>query len=129
MFSRSERMSNKKPVSKKGVFVPKDISVSHTTLTPIHRELKDTIVAIRMPRSLIDELRDIQKINHFMDLSEEIRFIIRRYCMPRLEQGEQKSEDAYLEIKRKERIIEDLNKIIAQLKPVDNLGGNDAGQI
>lgn len=72
---------------------------------------KNIIVAVRMPKGLIDELKDIQKINHFMDISDEIRFIIRRYCL-------NQHQDATLvtELKRKEKLVEQLSKIIEEMK-------------
>ena len=78
------------------------------------RSKKDIIVAVRMPRGLVDELKDIQKINHFMDMSDEIRFIVRKYCIPGNEPTDLTG--ALIENKRKEKLIEDLNNIISQLK-------------
>jgi len=63
-----------------------------------------------MPRSLVEELKDLQKINHFMDLSDEIRFIIRKNLM---HTATEKSEQ---ELRKKEQLIQDLNRIIAELK-------------
>ena len=74
----------------------------------ITRITKNTIVAIRMPKGLVDELKDLQKINHFMDLSDEIRFIIRKYCIARQDQPES--------IIKRQKLIEDLTKIIENLK-------------
>ncbi len=74
------------------------------------RQKKETIVAVRMPRGLVEELKDLQKINHFMDLSDEIRFIIRKNLMYiGTERPEQES-------RKKEQLIQDLNRIIAELK-------------
>ena len=70
---------------------------------------KDIIVAVRMPRSLLDELKDLQKVNHFMDISDEIRFVIRRYTA-------KPDQEIFSELKRKEKLIKDLNDIVSQLK-------------
>jgi Arc/MetJ-type ribon-helix-helix transcriptional regulator len=40
--------------------------------------MRDTIVSIKMPESLLEELRKAARDRHFMDLSEEIRSIVRR---------------------------------------------------
>ena len=74
---------------------------------------KDIIVAVRMPKGLVEELRDLQQINHFMDISDEIRYIIRKYCLDFL--GQPKLDD-----KRKEKLIEDLNTILTGLKEESN---------
>jgi len=86
-----------------------------------HKSRKDVIVSVRLPKSLIDELKDIQKINHFMDLSDEVRFVVRRYCLSFLHsQGQQSSIHPPIELlaeqKRKEKLIDDLTKIIENLK-------------
>jgi metal-responsive CopG/Arc/MetJ family transcriptional regulator len=94
------------------------VHASH--ITP-QKSRKDVIVSVRLPQSLIDELKDIQQVNHFMDLSDEIRFVVRRYCLSFLNsQGQQSSIQPPIELlaeqKRKEKLIEDLSKIIENLK-------------
>jgi hypothetical protein len=74
------------------------------------RQKKDTIVAVRMPRGLVEELKDLQKINHFMDISDEIRFVIRKNVLP---MGVEKTDQ---ELRKKEQLIQDLNRIITELK-------------
>lgn len=74
---------------------------------------KENIVSVRMPKGLVSELRDLQKINHFMDISDEIRFVIRKYCaMP-----QQKSIDEDQE--KKQQLISDLDRILRELKNTD----------
>jgi metal-responsive CopG/Arc/MetJ family transcriptional regulator len=80
---------------------------------------KDVIVSVRLPKTLLDELKDIQQVNHFMDLSDEIRFVVRRYCLSFLNNQGQTSQppmEVLLEQKRKEKLIDDLSKIIENLK-------------
>jgi hypothetical protein len=83
------------------------------------RPRQDIIVSVRLPKSLVEELKDIQKINHFMDLSDEIRFVVRRYCLGFLN-GQQSNIQAPIEVlleqKRKEKLIDDLTKIIENLR-------------
>jgi len=87
-----------------------------------HKPKKDVIVSIRLPKSLMDELKDIQQVNHFMDLSDEIRFVVRKYCLSFLnsqsnhESSAQPPIELLLEQKRKEKLIGDLSKIIENLK-------------
>ena len=93
----------------------------HATHTAPQKSRKDVIVSVRLPQSLIDELKDIQRINHFMDLSDEIRFVVRRYCLSFLNSQGQKSSiqppvELLAEQRRKEKLIEDLSKIIENLK-------------
>ncbi|MGV8172554.1 MAG: hypothetical protein ACP5OA_07735 [Candidatus Woesearchaeota archaeon] len=83
------------------------------------RSRKDIIVSVRLPKSLVDELKDIQKVNHFMDLSDEIRFVIRRYCLGFLNTKQPNMQppiETMLEQKRKEKLIGDLSKIIETLR-------------
>jgi len=82
----------------------------HLSPSKTFRQKKDTIVAVRMPRGLVDELKDLQKINHFMDLSDEIRFVIRKNVLPI---GIEKTDQ---ELRKKEQLIQDLNRIIMELK-------------
>ena len=80
---------------------------------------QDIIVSVRLPRSLVDELKDIQKVNHFIDLSDEIRFVVRRYCLSFLNTQQstvQPPIEMIAEQKRKEKLIEDLMKIIENLR-------------
>jgi len=80
---------------------------------------KDTIVSVRLPKSLVDELKDIQKVNHFMDLSDEIRFVVRRYCLSFLNTKQSNIQppiEILVEQKRKEKLIDDLSKIIENLR-------------
>jgi Arc/MetJ-type ribon-helix-helix transcriptional regulator len=91
---------------------------------------KDIIVSVRLPKSLVDELKDLQPVNHFMDLSDEIRFIVRRYCLSFLNSQGQQPIEGMLEQKRKEKLIQELTKIIdtlkgAQLAKEDNVSNQD----
>lgn len=92
----------------------------HPPQPKILRQKKDTIVAVRMPRGLVEELKDLQKINHFMDMSDEIRYVIRKYA---LHFGSEKTDNEKIdqekidqELKKKEQLIQDLNRIIFELK-------------
>jgi len=37
----------------------------------------DKVVSVRMPQPLIEELRELAEDNHFLDLSEELRHLLR----------------------------------------------------
>ena len=39
--------------------------------------MPDQIVSVRMPVSMIDELKELAEKNHFLDVSEEIRSLLR----------------------------------------------------
>lgn len=39
--------------------------------------MPDQIVSVRMPMNMIKELRDIAEKNHYLDVSEEIRSLLR----------------------------------------------------
>lgn len=39
--------------------------------------MPDQIVSVRMPESMIKELKDLAEKNHFLDVSEEVRSLLR----------------------------------------------------
>ena len=39
--------------------------------------MADTLVSVRMPASLVDALKELVREDHYLDLSEEIRSIVR----------------------------------------------------
>lgn len=102
MFLRKDTRMNKKKIIQK----PESKKTGS-------RQKKEIMVAVRMPKGLVEELHDLQKVNHFMDLSEEIRFVLRRYCFNTSTERNEKTE---LELQKKEQLIYDLNKIIMELK-------------
>ena len=84
------------------------------------------MVSIRMPRSLLEELKKLKATMHFMDLSEELRSIVREkyleskdpylYEVKKLRQEIfNELQDKYLKKARK-RVIEELNKIKKEIK-------------
>jgi hypothetical protein len=78
----------------------------HTT----KHERKDIMVAVRLPKNLVDEMKDIQRINHFMDLSDEIRYIVRKHCV------KIQGTDTEKELQQKQKLIDELNAMISLLK-------------
>lgn len=72
-----------------------------------HRTRKEIIVSVRLPRGLLNELRDLQSINHFMDLSDEIRFILRQKFFSNTTQ----TEDL-----KKEQMIKDLENLLFTIR-------------
>jgi len=88
--------------------------------------LNDVIVSIRMPKTLVFELKEMAKSQNFLDLSEEVRSIVRQkwlcYAHPELFELKKLREGIEDEIKRKstkkmqEEVAKELEKIKAQLK-------------
>ena len=88
--------------------------------------MKDIVVSVRLPTSLVQELKILAKENHYLDLSEQIRTIIRNKCeeyyspykhevqkmREQLEQNISEKKDS----KDKEKLLEELQKIIMELK-------------
>jgi Arc/MetJ-type ribon-helix-helix transcriptional regulator len=66
--------------------------------------MKNTMVSIRVPSSLIDEFKDISKKDHFLDLSEAVRSIIRDSWV------QNKDPSAYQLKKLKEEISDNISK-------------------
>ncbi len=98
---------------------------------------KDVIVSVKLPQSLVNELRDLQQINHFMDLSDEMRFIVRRYCFNVLNKNLSSSKnidnnDLYSnqieslmhEKQKKDQVISDLTKILNNLRNSESVNNN-----
>lgn len=88
--------------------------------------MNDIMVSIRMPKSLASELRLLAKTQHFLDLSEEVRSIVRQkwafHANPELFEVKKLRESIGDEIKRKstlkvqEEVTKELEKIKSQLK-------------
>jgi len=43
--------------------------------------MADLVIAVRVPRSLVAELKDRTERDHYSDLSEQVRSIVRRGCL------------------------------------------------
>ena len=41
---------------------------------------KDTMISVRLPTSMIQELKQLGQQNHYVDLSEYVRAILRKKC-------------------------------------------------
>ena len=88
--------------------------------------MDDVMVTVRMPKSLAYRLKDLTKERHFMDLSEQVRSIVRKnwmaYTNPELSLIKKLREDIGYEIKKKSakriqlEVARELEKIKAQLK-------------
>jgi Arc/MetJ-type ribon-helix-helix transcriptional regulator len=88
--------------------------------------MNDIMVSIRMPQSLLLELKELVKKQHFLDLSEQIRSIVRKkwiqYSQPELYELKKLREEIQEEIKKRsiikvrEEVNKELNKIKDQLK-------------
>jgi len=86
-----------------------------------------SIVSVRMPSSLVQKLRELAKKNHFLDISEEVRSIIkvkiRKYKLRIGETRiikEEKPEPVRIDYKTKnlvkEELIRRLKKMIREIE-------------
>ena len=84
--------------------------------------LTDVMVSIRMPKSLISELKVLAKDQYFLDLSEQIRSIARKkwieYTNPELFELKKLRESIEDELKKKsvEKVREEINKELEEIK-------------
>ena len=88
--------------------------------------VNDVMVSIRMPKSLVLELKESAKTQHFLDLSEEVRSIVRQkwnsYLNPELFELKKLRQNIEDEIKNKgtkssqHEVAKELEKIKSQLK-------------
>jgi hypothetical protein len=84
----------------------------------------DAIVSVRMPSSLVQRLKSLSKENHFLDVSEEVRSIIRiKIREYKLKLGnrkeakiEKKSEELKQENIVKEELVKKLKEMIRELE-------------
>ena len=88
--------------------------------------MKDVVISVRMPASLTKELKILTEKNHYMDMSEHLRSVIRDKCIEYIEpykheltkireNMEDKLATAHA-MKDKKRLVEDLQKIIKELQ-------------
>lgn len=88
--------------------------------------VNDVMLSIRMPKSLVLELKESAKTQHFLDLSEEVRSIVRQkwnsYLNPELFELKKLRQNIEDEIKNKgtkrlqHEVAKELEKIKSQLK-------------
>jgi hypothetical protein len=83
----------------------------------------DSIVSVRMPSSLVQKLKLLSKENHFMDVSEELRSIIRIKAQEYKEKGNlaaQEPQKATPDFKTdnmvREELIKKLKEMIKELE-------------
>ena len=83
------------------------------------------IISVRMPKSLVKALKALAVKNHFMDLSEEIRFIIKQKMMetvdPFTAEVQKLKDEIKTEISKKTqadrtRFVEELKNLLDELK-------------
>ena len=88
--------------------------------------MKDTVLSIRLPSTLVQELKVLAQENHYLDLSEQIRTVIRQKCeqygepykyeVQKMRNQLEQSLSATKETEDKEKIIQELERIMMELK-------------
>jgi len=84
--------------------------------------MNDVMVSIRMPEGLLLRLRRLAEQEQFMDVSEEVRSIVRKRWMqftnPELFELKRLREDIKEEVRRKssKRIAEEVNNELERIK-------------
>jgi len=96
------------------------------TKTAQKTTMTDVVVSIRMPTSLVKELKILSEQNHFKDLSEEIRSVVRVKCLQYIQPNNSKLQKLHEELsqqlvikkewERKQQLVEDLKKIVKKLQ-------------
>ena len=83
------------------------------------------VVSVRMPSSLVHELKDFAQKNHFMDVSDELRYIIKQKMIEQIDpfafQIQRLKDEIRGEVSKKSqmdrvRFVEELNKLLDELK-------------
>lgn len=84
----------------------------------------DSIVSVRMPSSLVQRLKELSSENHFLDVSEEVRSIIKARIRF-YEEGAEKTEEKEAPAARqdyktdnvvREELVKKLKKMIKELE-------------
>ncbi|MBU0472201.1 MAG: hypothetical protein KKF89_00775 [Nanoarchaeota archaeon] len=88
--------------------------------------MTDVVVSIRMPSSLVSELKTLADYNHYKDLSEEIRSVVRTKCLqyaqPYASELQKLREELSQQLtinkerERKSQLVEDLKKLVNELQ-------------
>ena len=78
--------------------------------------MKDAVVSVRIPVSIIQELKTLTKSNHYIDLSEQIREIIRQKILQYSTEEKEQKQTAKEQTNDKKAILEQLQKLIEELK-------------
>jgi hypothetical protein len=82
----------------------------------------DSIVSVRMPSSLVQRLKELSKENHFLDLSEELRSLIKikmqsyQVKAGKAEEEKPKATDFKGENMVKEELVKRLKNMIKELE-------------
>lgn len=84
---------------------------------------KETLISIRMPKSLINDLKNKAKSQHYLDLSEHIRSVVRAKCLSIIDPYSSEMQKFRQEIKQdliqkaktKSQLVDDLKRIIEEL--------------
>ena len=83
------------------------------------------IVSVRMPSSLIKELKIFAERNHFMDVSEEMRFIVKQKMIEKIDpfsyQLQKLKDEIRSEVSKKShmdkvKFVEELNRLLEEIK-------------
>lgn len=88
--------------------------------------MKDVMISVRVPSGLVKELKELTEKNHYMDLSEHIRAIIReksmqfaepyRYELSKMREQMENRISSNKAIEEKKKLMEELKNIIHELK-------------
>jgi Arc/MetJ-type ribon-helix-helix transcriptional regulator len=88
--------------------------------------MPDSLVSIRLPSSLVEELKSVVEKDHFMDVSEAVRTILReqfeRYSDPYAYELKELRESITAEMKEQiarkseQRIVDELKKIKEKIR-------------
>lgn len=88
--------------------------------------MKDVMISVRIPSGLVKELKELTEKNHYMDLSEHMRAIIReksmqyvepyRYELSKMRKEMENNISANKALEEKKKLVEELKSIIKELK-------------
>ena len=87
--------------------------------------MASSVVSIRMPASLISELKLLAEKNHFMDVSDEIRYVIKQKMIEQIDpfsyQIQKLKDEIRGEVSKKSqndriKFVEELTKLLDEIK-------------
>jgi len=91
--------------------------------------MTEVMVSVRMPKSLLSELKDLSQTEHYLDVSELVRSLTRKhwlqYANPELFELQKLRSDIEQEIRKKsiEKVREEVNKELENIKSQLKKGG------
>lgn len=91
------------------------------------KQVKNYMISVRLPSSLVEEVKDVSKKDHYLDLSEAVRSIIRNNWLKNKDpisfqlRRMRKEINATINQKNQEQLLNELKRIMDSVMANDNV--------